>query len=695
MKSNFLIILLLAIPLVGCGYALDPTIGASIEPLLAAILHPALFIQSVALLILFVAIIGILWVLNMSRVSVLLKHIAAFIPYVRIAVVGLLIIAIDLAFLKYFNTINWPQHWPNYGVYLVLTLVATAIWFREYLSGIWGIRIIGCVAVFIGQCYFVHSVQIVVNSFSAIALIHCLGVAGTVFVTTLNVINQSLPRIRVTPPKLPTDLPYVAVVIPTYGEPYAILEQTVIALKALDYAHDRLRIIISDDGHRDEIRQLAQIHGILYNQGARRDAKAGNLNSALVYIEQNYPEATLILTQDADEIIDPNFLTKTVGYFRDPKVAFVQTPKEAFVPFGDPFGNRDRVFYDTFQPGRHGSGAAFSCGSGVIWQIAAVRSIGGFATWNIVEDLTTSYHLHSAGYRSEYHSEILSIGLSPDDIPGLLKQRGTWATDTWRLFLFDNPITKPGLTLRQRLQYLELGLFYTSSVTFLPMLMFTPFLSLATGQFVPIEGSALFPWIAAIALYYAALSRGSAEFTIRMWQYWIGHWPTYTKALWIAVRSRHKKPSYQVTRKTRQDGFYGHLLLPQFIYLFIGAFLIVRAMLWMPEASLMARVTNIGLLGLFMYLVSGICQAAFYNVSTKMVLATIGGYFTTPLANAWGQLSTQAGNLRGLFTMRGASVLQHQGSGGQPLPMNDTPLATIIIIEQPPIEVLLEREVGR
>ena len=48
-----------------------------------------------------------------------------------------------------------------------------------------------------------------------------------------------------------------------------------------------------------------------------------------------------------------------------------------------------------------------------------------------MRNLTTSYELrYHLGYRSHYHNETLSIGLAPDDIPGLLKQRGTWATDT-------------------------------------------------------------------------------------------------------------------------------------------------------------------------------------------------------------------------------------------------------------------------
>jgi cellulose synthase (UDP-forming) len=208
----------------------------------------------------------------------------------------------------------------------------------------------------------------------------------------------------------------------------------------------------------------------------------------------------------------------------------------------------------------------------------------------------------------------MTIGLSPDDIPGLLKQRGTWAADTWRQLLFDNPLLKSGLSLRQRLQYLELGLFYVSSAFFMPLLMLTPILSLATGQFIPIEGSALFPWFAISVIYYLVLSRGQIFFLTRMWQYWIGHWPTYTKAFWIAVRSRTKKPKYEVTRKDRQDGFYGQLLWPQFLYLFVGASLIIRALFWMPDASLSSRLTNIGVLTFFMFMVSGICRAAFYNM---------------------------------------------------------------------------------
>lgn len=526
-----------------------------------------------------------------------------------------LALAVNVLMLRFANTLLWPYLWPRPGVYVLVGLVAAALWAPELLRGIWPLRLIGPAMLFIGQSYLIHTLQATLAAPSLPAVLHLVGFSGTLLVMTLSYVNQIAPRDHREPPPPPADLPYVAAVVPTYGEPVAILAQTVAGLKALDYPAERLYIVISDDAHRDEVRALAEAEGVHYNPGARRDAKAGNLNSALEHLERHFPQATLVLTQDADELIHPQFLMKIVGYFADPQLAFVQTPKEAFTPSGDPFGNRDRIFYDVLQPGRNGSNAAFSCGSGVLWRIAAVRSIGGFATWNIVEDMTTSYFLHCAGYNSEYHNEVLTVGLSPDDIPGLLKQRGTWAADTWRWFLFNNPLVRSGLSPRQRLQYLELGMFYVSSVFFMPLLMLTPILSLLTGQFVPIEGSALFPWLFVSTVYYLTLSQGRLAFLFRMWQYWIGHWPTYTRALLIAARSRRSKPSYKVTRKTRQDGFYGQLVWQQFAYIALGTVLGLKALLWMPEVPLSTRLVNVGVIAFYIVMVGGICRAAFYGTT--------------------------------------------------------------------------------
>ena len=531
----------------------------------------------------------------------------------RWAPVGLLVFSLNLVALIYFNTLNWPFLWPDPGIYVVIGLFVAVMVFPEIFSGIWALRLVGLAMVFIGQCYVLHSIDVAFQTGSTIALLHVVGITGTYAVMVLSYLNQMRPRDNRTAPPLPAELPHVVAVVPTYGEPVDVLERTIVSLINLDYPNDRFRVVVGDDGWRDEVRLLAERLGVCYVYGARKDAKAGNLNNVLAQLPNIYPEAELILTQDADEIIDPTFLRKVVGYFNDPTIAFVQTPKDAVAPPGDPFGVRDRVFYDVIQAGRNGSGAAFSCGSGVLWRLAALQQIGGFATWNVVEDLTTSYLLHAAGWRSEYHNEILSVGLAPDDIPGLLKQRGTWAVDTWRLFLFKNPLTMPGLGLRQRLQYTELGLFYVTSTLFMPLLLLVPVLSLFTGEYVPIEGAALFPWIAASVLYYTVLAR-NGEYLKRMWQYWVGHSPTYIRAFFIAIGSRRSKPTYRVTRKVRISGFYGKMLWMQFLYLIAGAAAIVYALVATPQADPLARLTNSAILLFFMFLVSGICAASFYGL---------------------------------------------------------------------------------
>ena len=546
---------------------------------------------------------------------------------------------VNIILLVNFNTLRWPYLWPRPAVEIIVAGLVLALCFREYLTGKWLQRLVGLGMVFAGESYVLHSLSVTVQSFSLIALIHLIGVTGVFAAMVLNYVNQILPKDHNVAPPLPRDLPYVAVIIPTYGESVDIVESTVVAVTQLDYPADRLYVLVSDDGRSEAISQMAWRHEVNYVEGPRKDAKAGNLNSALAYLETVYPQASFVVTQDADEILDPAFLRKTLGYFVDDKVAFVQAPKDAIVPPHDPFGSRDRVFYDTVQPGRNGSNAAFSCGSGVIWRISAVKSIGGFSTWNLVEDLTTSYQLHCAGFSSEYHNEILSIGLAPDDIPGMLKQRGTWAVDTWRLFLFDNPWQRKSLRIRQRLQYLELGMFYVTSAIFTPLLIVTPVLSLATGMFLPIEGAALFPWMGFILAYYLVLARGYLARLLRMWQYWIGHGPTYAKALWIAAHSRTTKPAYQVTRKTRVSGYYGYLLWPQFLFLFVSAAVILHAIFAMPEASVLSRLSNIAVLMLLMTLMSGICQASFYGVSGKEVFFGTGDAARMAIQRATGLLS--------------------------------------------------------
>lgn len=500
-----------------------------------------------------------------------------------------------------------------------LALIAVIFVFVEYFR-VWMFRLAGLAMLIGGQYYAAHSLEIAITAPSPQTILHFIASTGMYLSLMLNFINQAFPRYTRKTPEQVGELPHVAVVIPTYGEPVPILRNTMRSLRGLEYPEDRIHFIISDDGHREAVQKAADEEGFRYNFGAKKDAKAGNLNSVLRYIADHLPQVTLILTQDADEIIHPSFMHKVIPFFQDEKIALVQTPKDVWPVKNDLFGTRDRVFYDNIQAGRNGMNSAFACGSGVIWRIEALHSIGGFSTWNIVEDLTTSYELHAAGWKTEYYNEVLTCGLAPDDIPGLLKQRGTWAADTFRLFFYNSPLTKPGLSLPQRLQYAESGVSHLSSVFLSPMLMALPILNVVTGNYMPIEISLITFWIMTILVYFVAMTDGHLFMLLRMQQFWLGHWLTHTKAFWIAIRSKNEKPRYKVTRKTRQDGFYPNLLWFQFVYVIAAILTALYVLITQPDVDFRVSFVNMLVLLFYLWMFIPIVRAAFYGVPLKQVV---------------------------------------------------------------------------
>jgi len=110
---------------------------------------------------------------------------------------------------------------------------------------------------------------------------------------------------------------------------------------------------------------------------------------------------------------------------------------------------------------------------------------------------------------------------------------------------------------------------------------------------------------------------------IRILQYWIGHSPTFTKAFRIAARSRHKKPKYVVTSKTRQGGFHGSKLRAQFFYLFLVLVCTLRVFIFPIDADLAPIVVNMLFMYYFGFMMSAICIAAFHDVEFRFGLPSI------------------------------------------------------------------------
>jgi cellulose synthase (UDP-forming) len=253
----------------------------------------------------------------------------------------------------------------------------------------------------------------------------------------------------------PDFAPSVDIFIPTYNESTDILRRTVCGALHINYQNKTVYIL--DDGRREEMRKLANELGCQYIvRPDNKHAKAGNINYALTQTSGD-----LIVVFDADHVPVENFLTKTVPYFQDPKMALVQTPHR-FVNPGPAERNlyldgtlpqEQELFYQMVQVGNNCWNSAFFCGSAAVLRRTALLEVGGIAVETVTEDCHTSMKMHALGYKSLYVSTPLSAGLSPESFAGYVVQRNRWARGMVQIMRVDNPLIKPGLSWQQRFCY--------------------------------------------------------------------------------------------------------------------------------------------------------------------------------------------------------------------------------------------------
>ncbi len=244
-------------------------------------------------------------------------------------------------------------------------------------------------------------------------------------------VTESLPGLR------------AAVFIPTYNEPVEVIAPTIAAASVLEPAHETW---VLDDGDRPWVKELCDAYGVRYvRRSEHTHAKAGNMNHAL---DLMYAEAAagaeaidIIAVLDCDHVPLPNFLTATLGWFHDPKIALVQAPQTyynsgAFDDDGDT--GEQGVFFHVQLPARnHDSAGPFWCGSTSLIRVSALREVGGISTETIVEDMHTTLGLIRAGWKTAYHHQVLALGLAPATPDQYLLQRRRWGMGSMQVLVHE------------------------------------------------------------------------------------------------------------------------------------------------------------------------------------------------------------------------------------------------------------------
>jgi cellulose synthase (UDP-forming) len=261
-------------------------------------------------------------------------------------------------------------------------------------------------------------------------------------------------------PQDPATWPTVDIFIPTYNEQMSVVRATVLAAMAIDWPRDKMQVFILDDGRREEFRRFAESCGCGYiTRTSNVHAKAGNLNHALAQTNGEY-----VAVFDCDHIPTRAFLQLTMGWmFAQSNMAMVQTPHHFYSP--DPFQRNlqagirvpaeGNMFYGLVQDGNDYWNACFFCGSCAVLRRAALLDVGGFAVETVTEDAHTMLRMHRRGWDSAYLRLPLAAGLATERLALHIGQRIRWARGMIQILRIDNPLFGRGLTLAQRICYLQ------------------------------------------------------------------------------------------------------------------------------------------------------------------------------------------------------------------------------------------------
>jgi cellulose synthase (UDP-forming) len=368
--------------------------------------------------------------------------------------------------------------------------------------------------------------------------------------------------------------PEVDVFITVAGEPIDIIKETATAAKNMDYP--KFNVYLLNDGFvakKDnwrEVKKLAKDLSInCITRKIHHGAKAGNINNALQKTKSEF-----FVVFDADHVPSKDFLQKTMGYFADSKVGFVQTPQyyknhnQNLVTEGA--WRQQELFFGAICKGKNSSNSVFMCGTNMVLRREAIMEAGGMCETNIAEDFLTSLFVHSKGWKSVYVPEVLAEGLAPEDFMSYYKQQFRWARGSLEIIFKYNPLFNRGLSLAQKLQYLASASYYLSGVIFL-LNMILPLIFLFTGS-VPLINSSMIIALVFIPYIYLVMYilQRSSNFTysFKGLAFSLSSFMIHIQALIAVLRGQNN--GFSITSKTQVSGNFIHLNWMHLTYIALG-----------------------------------------------------------------------------------------------------------------------------
>jgi cellulose synthase (UDP-forming) len=263
-------------------------------------------------------------------------------------------------------------------------------------------------------------------------------------------------------------------------EPLQLILRTLGAMKQIEY-DGRVDVWLLDEGDDPEVASACRRLGVKHfsRKGVDRyntphgpfkaRTKAGNHNAWRDAHEARYD---VVAQMDPDHVPTPDFLQRTLGYFRDPDVGFVVAPqvygnlRESWIAKGAAI--QAYVFHGIIQRGGNGMRAPLLIGTNHLYRPSAFAIIGGYQD-SIIEDHLTSMVMYAHRnpitgeyYKGVYTPDILAVGEGPTSFTDYFSQQKRWAYGIWEIIGRHSPKLFGRMRPAQRLSFSLLQLFYPS-----------------------------------------------------------------------------------------------------------------------------------------------------------------------------------------------------------------------------------------
>ncbi|QPQ55250.1 glycosyltransferase family 2 protein [Allosphingosinicella flava] len=219
-------------------------------------------------------------------------------------------------------------------------------------------------------------------------------------------------------------MPGITAIVPAYDEAESITE-TVLSLRAQTYPV--AEIIVVDDCSTDDTAAVARRLGVtVLTPPKNTGSKAGAQNFAMPFVATEYCMAI-----DADTELAPDAVEKLVAALNPPGVAavcgfvlprYVRSVWERgrYIEYLFAFN-----FYKPIQDflGR----PLISSGCFSAYRTAILRSVGGWSTRTMAEDMDLTWTLYHRGHQVRFVGDALCYPIEPHDFNFLSKQLRRWS----------------------------------------------------------------------------------------------------------------------------------------------------------------------------------------------------------------------------------------------------------------------------